>query len=349
MEPLAPIPFPPAADAAEDVALDEVDVAIALVAHGAAVRVRIAGLSAAIAEAVAGIAAAPAPAASGSGSSSSARRAARRSRSGRVPEAGDRRTRTFGATSGSAGAGAPPTGASSSRRRRRPTSATPRRASSGRSSPRATRPAPAGASPRGLGGSCSAGRWRPTRRRPSGCRRQGARRVLERQPLVGRLRDGGDPLHVARGRPGAFWLTLPISLVIVAILGIIVVSYRQTIAGLPERRRQLHRREGEPRPERRADRGRGAARRLRADGLGQRRGRDRGDHVGVPGAARGLPRRAGGRVRSSLVMLVNLRGIRESGTIFAIPTYVFLVLDAGADRRRPRARRCSARRRRSAA
>src|SRR5678815_4198176 len=26
-----------------------------------------------------------------------------------------------------------------------------------------------------------------------------------------------------------------------------------------------------------------------------------------------------------LVMLVNLRGIRESGTIFAIPTYVFLV------------------------
>ena len=33
-------------------------------------------------------------------------------------------------------------------------------------------------------------------------------------------------------------------------------------------------------------------------------------------------------------MLVNLRGVRESGTIFAIPTYVFLVLDARADRRR---------------
>ena len=27
-------------------------------------------------------------------------------------------------------------------------------------------------------------------------------------------------------------------------------------------------------------------------------------------------------------MLVNLRGIRESGTVFAIPTYVFLVVDA---------------------
>ena len=58
MEPLAPIPFPPAADAAEDVVLNEVDVAIALVARGAAVRVRIAGLSSALAEAVAGIAAA---------------------------------------------------------------------------------------------------------------------------------------------------------------------------------------------------------------------------------------------------------------------------------------------------
>jgi hypothetical protein len=58
MEPLAPIPFPPATDAAEDAALNEVDVAIALVAYGAAVRVRIAGLTAATAEAVAGIAAA---------------------------------------------------------------------------------------------------------------------------------------------------------------------------------------------------------------------------------------------------------------------------------------------------
>ena len=36
-------------------------------------------------------------------------------------------------------------------------------------------------------------------------------------------------------RPGtaAFWLTLPISIVIVAILGIIVVSYRQTIRAYP--------------------------------------------------------------------------------------------------------------------
>ena len=58
MEPLAPIPFPPAADAAEDAALNEVDVAIAMVSRGAAVRVRIAGMSTGIADAIAGVAAA---------------------------------------------------------------------------------------------------------------------------------------------------------------------------------------------------------------------------------------------------------------------------------------------------
>jgi hypothetical protein len=63
MEPLAPIPFPPAADAAEDVTLNEVDVAIALVSAGAAVRVRVAGIRTAIAENVAGVAAARAGAA----------------------------------------------------------------------------------------------------------------------------------------------------------------------------------------------------------------------------------------------------------------------------------------------
>jgi hypothetical protein len=63
MEPLAPIPFPPAADASEDVALNEVDVAIALVTAGAAVRVRVAGIGTAIADAIAGVAAARAGAA----------------------------------------------------------------------------------------------------------------------------------------------------------------------------------------------------------------------------------------------------------------------------------------------
>ena len=58
MEPLAPIPFPRAVDAEEDAALNEVDVAIALVSAGAAVRVRIASLRPPIADRVAGVAAA---------------------------------------------------------------------------------------------------------------------------------------------------------------------------------------------------------------------------------------------------------------------------------------------------
>ncbi len=44
-----------------------------------------------------------------------------------------------------------------------------------------------------------------------------------------------------------------------------------------------------------------------------------------PGRSRRQPRPARGRRASLVVMLVNLRGIRESGSIFAIPTYVFLV------------------------
>ena len=51
-------------------------------------------------------------------------------------------------------------------------------------------------------GRCSAGRWRATRSRANGCRSQGARGLLERQPLVGRLRDRGHPVHAARGRHG---------------------------------------------------------------------------------------------------------------------------------------------------
>ena len=82
----------------------------------------------------------------------------------------------------------------------------------------------------------------------------------------------------------------------------------------------------------RARRRRRAPHRLRPDGLGQRRRRDRGDHLGLPGALDGLrvELAAAGIV---VVMLINLRGVRESGTIFAIPTYVFVGLDARAHRR----------------
>jgi hypothetical protein len=63
MEPLAPIPIPAAADAAADAALTEVEIAVALVAGGSAVRVRVAGMTPDIGDAIAGLAAARAGAA----------------------------------------------------------------------------------------------------------------------------------------------------------------------------------------------------------------------------------------------------------------------------------------------
>jgi hypothetical protein len=123
---------------------------------------------------------------------------------------------------------------------------------------------------------------------------------------------------------GAFWLTLPISLVIVAILGIIVVSYRQTIAAYPN--------------------GGGSYIVAKAN-LGPMAGLVAAaalltDYVltvsvsvaaGIAAITSAFPGPlADYRVELAaasiiLVMLVNLRGIRESGSIFAVPTYVFLV------------------------
>jgi amino acid transporter len=122
----------------------------------------------------------------------------------------------------------------------------------------------------------------------------------------------------------AFWLTIPISVLIVLILGIIVVSYRQTIRAYP---------------------GGGGSYIVAKENLGVLAGLIAAaalltDYVltvsvsvaaGVaaitsafPGALSDL-RVEIAAVAIVLVMLVNLRGIRESGTIFAIPTYVFLV------------------------
>ena len=63
MELPAPIPFPPAADAAENAALTELEVAIAMVEGGAALRVRIAAIATPVADRVAGLGAARAGAA----------------------------------------------------------------------------------------------------------------------------------------------------------------------------------------------------------------------------------------------------------------------------------------------
>ena len=139
---------------------------------------------------------------------------------------------------------------------------------------------------------------------------------------------------------------MPISVLIVVVLGIIVVSYRQTIRAYPNG---------------------GGSYIVARENLGTRPGLVAAaalltDYVltvsvsvaagiaaitsAFPGALDGL-RVELAAVSIVLVMLINLRGVRESGTIFAIPTYVFvgsmLVLIGG----RHRADRCSARRRRS--
>jgi amino acid transporter len=69
---------------------------------------------------------------------------------------------------------------------------------------------------------------------------------------------------------------------------------------------------------------RGAADGLHPDGRRLDLQRDRGDHVGVrvPRAHTVLLC----TVSIVVLMLVNLRGVRESGMVFSVPTYVFIAL-----------------------
>ena len=157
--------------------------------------------------------------------------------------------------------------------------------------------------------------------------------ALVGRAVVGRLRHRGDPARPARSAASrACGSSRRSALVIAAMLAVVVFSYRQTISRLPERRRRLHRREGEPRAAAEPGRGGVAAHRLRADRGGQHRGRRRGGHLGVPAAGTSAASRSSlGFV--ALLMLGNLRGVRESGRIFAVPTYFFIVSILGADRR----------------
>src|SRR3954447_14878626 len=122
---------------------------------------------------------------------------------------------------------------------------------------------------------------------------------------------------------GAFWLTVPISALIVAVLGIIVVSYRQTIRAYPNG--------GGSYVVARANLGTGAGLVAAAALLT--------DYVltvsvsvaaGVAAITSAFPGALDGvrveiaAVSILIVMLINLRSVRESGTIFAIPTYVFV-------------------------
>jgi amino acid transporter len=121
----------------------------------------------------------------------------------------------------------------------------------------------------------------------------------------------------------SFWLVLPISVLIVALLGLVTFSYRQTIKAYP---------------------GGGGSYIVARANLGVLPGLVSAaallvDYVltvsvsvsaGVLALASAFPALQGMTVgiivvSIVLVMIVNMRGVRESGTIFAIPTYAFVV------------------------
>lgn len=126
----------------------------------------------------------------------------------------------------------------------------------------------------------------------------------------------------------AFWLVMPVSILIVGVFLVIVISYRQTIRAYPSG---------------------GGSYIVARENLGSRPAVVAAaalltDYVltvsvsvaaGVAAIVSAFPGQLDGWIvplsvtAIAGVMLVNLRGIRESGTIFAIPTYVFLVTTLG--------------------
>jgi amino acid transporter len=126
---------------------------------------------------------------------------------------------------------------------------------------------------------------------------------------------------------GALALTLPITIAIVIVLGIVVTSYRQTIAAYPNG---------------------GGSYIVASDNLGTLPGLTAAaallvDYVltvavsvaaGVAALTSIVPELFDLRVAIGVVIvagiaMVNLRGIRESGAVFSIPTYVYLASIAG--------------------
>jgi amino acid transporter len=125
----------------------------------------------------------------------------------------------------------------------------------------------------------------------------------------------------------AFWLVMPISILIVTIFVIIVISYRQTIRAYPSG--------GGSYIVARENLGTGAALLAAAALLT--------DYVltvsvsvaaGVLAITSAFPELELARVPLGVasilfVMIINLRGLRESGTAFAAPTYIFLAVMLG--------------------
>ena len=116
----------------------------------------------------------------------------------------------------------------------------------------------------------------------------------------------------------------PISAIIIVLLLIVFLSYRQTIAAYPGRRRLLH---GRARRISGCSRDCWRPRRCCSTTCSSWRSASR------PASARWCPRcRRCSRTRwrsawrsSRSSRIVNLRGVRESGVAFVVPTYLFVV------------------------
>ena len=122
----------------------------------------------------------------------------------------------------------------------------------------------------------------------------------------------------------AFLYSLQVSIAIAILLGIVAFSYRQVCIAYPNGGGSYSVSKANFGKHGVARRGLGAAHRLHAHRRGLDVVRRRADRVG-----RSRPSTVvGGSSASSaigLIMLGNLRGLREAGNIFAIPTYLFLV------------------------
>lgn len=131
-------------------------------------------------------------------------------------------------------------------------------------------------------------------------------------------------LALAGGSIATFGLSLPIAALISILLIIVTISYRQTILAYPNG---------------------GGAYIVSRDNLGELPAQVAGaalltDYVltvavsisaGVAQITSGIPALLPFRVEIAvalimLIMLINLRGVRESGTIFAVPTYFFVFI-----------------------
>ena len=145
---------------------------------------------------------------------------------------------------------------------------------------------------------------------------------LVRRAVVGRVRPASDPGRPSRGRRGALYSSLWISIAVVLLLAAVVFSYRQTIYAYPSG---------------------GGSYIVAHENLGEIPGLVAAAalsvgyiltvSVSIASAVDQLVSAVPGLISLkvglgigavALVTLANLRGIRESGSIFAAPTYVFL-------------------------